>query len=320
MSFCVTLCDFAWCARCSSDTFPLSCVYTPYSCLSPSLATCLFVCLFVCFSVCLFPYDIRDVILNTVLVFGRYCLTIDAQIEQTICTRELEFEAHECASLYTHVLFEERQASEVHRVFRLHDPDNTGFIDSQTMIQAFNKDALLGQRTTVCMQDDHLPSKISFLESGQFYNEMLEQAAKQSAGALAPKDQALLQLSMTKTRVAECNKASDLDYLVMAISEVHFLFQVVSWANVVVLSLYYSDGGELDTSLDPYLICLSLIPWLEVVVGMLATSPGVYLRCHPVHAPVYQNFSVCAASYPLPVRVFLLSSSTSLSRVTKWGE
>ena len=57
-----------------------------------------------------------------------------------------------------------------------------------------------------------------------------------------------------------------------------FLFQMISWANVIVLSLYHSNGGELDSWLDPYLIFFSLIPWLEVLINMYAASRAVSLR------------------------------------------
>ena len=207
-----------------------------------------------------------------------YSLTIDAEIEQTVSSRELEFEAHECASLYTHELFEKRQASEIRRVFRLHDPHDTGFIDSQTMLRAFDEGELFDKGTTLSVRTGRLPRKISFQDFERNFNEMKEHAAQQVTSALGPKDLALFQLSRVKTRVAECSKAADQDYSVMALSEVQFVFQVFLWANVVVLSLYYNNGGELDTSLDPYLICFSLAPWLEVLIGLFVTSPRTYLR------------------------------------------
>ena len=213
-----------------------------------------------------------------------YSLTIDTQIEQTIRSPELEFQAHECASLYTHELFEKRQASEIRRVFRLHDPHETGFIDSQSMLQAFDEGELFDKGSTLSVRTGHLPPKISFQEFERIFNQMKEHATQQVTRALGPRDLALFQLSRVKTRVAECSKAADQDYSVMALSEVQFVFQVFLWANVVVLSLYYSNGGELDTSLDPYLICFSLIPWLEVLVSMFVTSPRTYLRycCLPL--------------------------------------
>lgn len=207
-----------------------------------------------------------------------YGLAIDALIEQTASSRELEFEAHDCASLYTHELFEKRQASEIRRVFRLYDPHDTGFIDLQTMLRAFDEGELFDKGSTLSVRTGHLPPKISLQEFERIFNELKEHGAQQVTSALGPRDLALFELSRAKTRVAECSKAADQDYSVMALSEVQFVFQVFSWANVVVLSLYYSNGGELDTSLDPYLMLFSLIPWLEVLVGMFVTSPRTYLR------------------------------------------
>ena len=41
------------------------------------------------------------------------------------------------------------------------------------------------------------------------------------------------------------------------------MFQLVSWANVVVLALYFS--GPSDDLLDGWLITCAIIPWAEVL-------------------------------------------------------
>ena len=204
-----------------------------------------------------------------------YSLAIDAKIEQATNSTELEFEPHECVSLYTHVVFEKRQASEICKVFRHHDPQNTGFIDSQSMLQVFEEGELLDATAVVRVQSSNLPPKISLQDFERILSELKQQ---QAVDVLSPKERALLQLIVIKLRVAESCKTADHDYFVLIMSEIRFLFQMMSWANVIVLSLYHSNGDELDSWLDPYLILFSLIPWLEVLVNMYAASRAVSLR------------------------------------------
>ena len=47
--------------------------------------------------------------------------------------------------------------------------------------------------------------------------------------------------------------------------QMHFMFQLVSWANVLVLALYFS--GPSEDILDAMLIICAIIPWGEVLTA-----------------------------------------------------
>ena len=53
--------------------------------------------------------------------------------------------------------------------------------------------------------------------------------------------------------------------------QMHFMFQLVSWANVLILALYFS--GPSEDVLDAMLIICATIPWSEVLTaGTLSTT------------------------------------------------
>ena len=105
--------------------------------------------------------------------------------------------------------------------------------------------------------------------------------------------------------------------------QIRFLFEVMTWVNILVLCLYHSDVST--TALDALLVTFAVLPWLEVVFSIWSNGFVEYVECR--HEPSEYLSVRCTVlcltvslvgailmlgAVPLPTARFFTSFSTML--------
>ena len=169
--------------------------------------------------------------------------------------------------------------------FRSFDKDHGGEVSLEELKEGLaDKDSQGNERWTeddiarvMSKYDGDHDADVNFDEFLMCYQELVKQCLDQMLDSLHGNERHFFLLICEHARIIRCLSSEHLNTSFFD-SEVQFVFHMMSWANLLVLSLYFT--GQSESTLDTLLCVFALAHWMELFLKFWRNGWREVMFCH----------------------------------------